>query len=104
MVERPSTPRSCSSERFDPWSLYRLKTTGQRVTIYGFSENPEGIVTVTVRITGKYNLTDFDKIVFGIDPNDLEPCDPPPADEPVGTMLKTKVEIDEYVSNILRTH
>lgn len=57
--------------------LYLLKTTGQKVTLYSFSENG----TVTVNITSKFNKgiqqlgALFDRRVFGINPADLEECD-----------------------------
>jgi hypothetical protein len=56
--------------------LYRLKTTGQRVTLYSLSE--EG--TVTVNVLGKFNSHLLgallpDKAVFGIKPADLEECE-----------------------------
>lgn len=83
---RPENVRSVA-ERFDPWSLYRLKSTGQRVTVYSFGEEKDGSVTLTVDITGEFNYIVFDRQVFGIDPNDLEPCDLPAADELLGTLL-----------------
>ncbi len=55
--------------------LYRLKTTGQRVTLYSLSEDG----TVTVNVQEKFNRDKMlpfggmmDKSVFGIDPDDLE--------------------------------
>ncbi len=71
------------AERFDPWSLYRMKSTGHRVTVRGFSEDG----TLRVDVTGDYNLVLHERTVFGIDPNDLEPCEIPPPDEPVGSVL-----------------
>lgn len=68
-------------ERFPPNKLYRMKTTGQRVTMYSINENG----TVTVDISGQFNLIDFERRVFGVDPNNLEECDLPASDEPVGT-------------------
>lgn len=65
-----------------------LKPTGQRVTIYSYSEDG----TVTVNVTGEYNLTMFDTQVFGINPDDLEPCELP--DGPTGTLM-TPEQADE---------
>ncbi len=73
------------AERFDPWSLYRMKDTGHKVTILGFSEGET--VTISVTVSGKYNKVLFERNVFGVDPNDLEPCDPPDPSEPVGAAL-----------------
>lgn len=79
---RPPVVRDIARLIF-PWQLYRLKTTGQRVTLYSINENG----TVTVDITGEFNLIDFDRQVFGINPDDLEPCDLPGPDELLGTLM-----------------
>lgn len=80
ITTRPPEIRAVA-ERLDFWSLYRLKTTGQKVTLYSLSEpDPPRYpgVTVTVRVWPMFNP---DRLmvgvtqVFGIDPNDLEPCD-----------------------------
>lgn len=87
VAKRPPHIREVA-ERFDPWSLYQLKTTGQRVTVVSFSEEKKtGKVTMTVSITGQFNLIMFDREVFGIDPADLELCDPPPETEMLGTIM-----------------
>lgn len=80
VAERPDVIRALiSARRFDPWTLYRLKTTGQRVYIISFSEPEEsgGKVTLRVVVSGKFNLVAFERGVFGIDPDDLEECDLP---------------------------
>jgi hypothetical protein len=77
-------------ERLPPDRLYRMKSTGQRVTMIGYSENR----TVRVSITGQYNAMTFDREVFGIDPDDLEECDLPPSDEPIGTLLTEQEDVD----------
>ena len=71
------------AERFDIWTLYRLKSSGDRVTLHSF--NDDG--TITVIVSGKFNLVMFERQVFGIAPDDLEECDLPAADEPVGAAL-----------------
>jgi hypothetical protein len=92
VASRPDRVRAVA-ERFEPWTLYRLKTTGDRVTILGFSEGDP--ITMDVSITGEFNLIMFDRRVFGIDPNDLEPCDLPNVNEPVGAMMSAEqVDID----------
>jgi hypothetical protein len=96
---RPENVRAVA-EKFDPWTLYRLKTTGQRVGIVSFSEAKDGSVTLTVSVTGQFNLVEFDRNVFGILPDDLEPCDPPAEGEEVGTLLTDKKEIDAYIDLI----
>ena len=54
--------------------LYRLKTTGQLVTLYSVCEDS----TVTVDISPGFNPGMFiGRLVFGIDPRHLEECDLP---------------------------
>lgn len=86
VADRPESIRSVCA-RFDPWTLYRLKTTGQRVYILAFSEpGADGKVTCRVGVSAEFNLLSFERDVFGIDPDDLEECDLPKADEQVGTL------------------
>lgn len=91
VAERPPVVRRIA-ERFDPWTLYRLKTTNQRVTLLSISEDH----TVTVAVTGEFNLVMHDRQVFGINPDDLEPCDLPPPDAKLGTML-TEQEVADNI-------
>ena len=70
-------------DRFPYDELYRLKSSGHRVTLYSYSENG----TLTVNVTGDFNFVTFDRRVFGIEPDDLEPCDLPNADEHLGTFI-----------------
>ena len=57
-------------ERLPPDRLYRLKSSGHRVTLRSYCEDG----TVTVNVTGQYNALAFDRYVFGIAPADLEEC------------------------------
>ena len=82
VAERPDAVRAVA-ERFDPWTLYRMKSTNQRVTLYSISEDG----TVSVDVSGAYNFVFCERTVFGIDPNDLEPCEVPSPDENVGSIL-----------------
>lgn len=91
--ERPPSVRKVA-ERFDMWSLYRMKSTGHRVMVYSFSEGDP--VTLTVDVLGDFNLVAFERRVFGIDPDDLEPCDAPQPGEPVGSVMTQ----DDVADNI----
>jgi hypothetical protein len=85
-ASRPEAVRTIA-ERYDPWTLYRLKTTNQRVFLQSFFDpDPDGKVTCRVAVSGEFNLVTHERSVFGIDPNDLEECDLPSADEPVGSL------------------
>ena len=80
-----------------PDRLYRLITTGQRVTLLSYGEDG----TVRVLVTGKYNFVSFDREVFGIDIAMLEECELPEEGELVGTMLTTDEEVNGFIG-ILR--
>ncbi len=69
--------------RFNPWTLYRMKDTGHRVTLYSFSEDG----TVTVNVLGQFNAVAMERRVFGVDPDDLTECDLPAEGEPLGVLL-----------------
>lgn len=101
VAERPDNVRKVA-ERFDPWTLYRMKDTNQRVTLYSFGEQADGGVTVTVNITGQFNLIAFDRQVFGVDPDDLEECDLPEG-EPLGEVLNEDEQI-EYINARRKQH
>jgi len=64
-----------------PNRLYKMKSTGHRVMIYSFSED----LTVTVLVSKIYNAVAFERKVFGVDPDDLEECKLPDADELTGS-------------------
>ena len=66
-----------------PDNLYKMKSTGRRVTIVSYAEDR----TVTVAVTGDYNLVALERQVFGINPDDLEECDLPGDDEPLGVVI-----------------
>lgn len=91
VAQRPEVVRAIA-EKFFPWKLYRMKSTGQRVGIYSFSEDG----TITVLVTGAFNKVNFDRQVFGIDPKDLEECELPSPDEAVGTELRPE-EVEENI-------
>lgn len=76
--------------------LYRLKESGHRVTIYSYQENG----TVAVAVLGKYNLVAFERRVFGIKPEDLEECEFPTRDEPLGALLTKQEDIDAHIESI----
>lgn len=60
--------------RFPPNRLYLLKSSGNRVTIYSYSEGG----TMSVFVTEEFNaFLFFNRIVFGVPPEDLEECDLP---------------------------
>lgn len=104
LAERPPEVRAVA-ERFNPWTLYCYKLTGQRVFFLGCDEVRRvggGPIEVTVRIgvTGQFNLVAFDRNVFGVKPDDLEECDLPSPDEPVGAFLTDPADIAAYIQEL----
>lgn len=77
-----------------PNLLYRM-SSGHRCRIYSYDENG----TMTVQVTGKYNIVAFARAVFGIKPEDLVECDLPDDDEIVGEFLdqnEAKIFLETY--------
>ena len=85
------------AEKFKPWKLYLNKPSNHRCVLYSFSENGENDpVTMTVDITGEYNLILHDRRVFGVKPEDLEECDLPLPGETLGSIL-TQKQVEENI-------
>jgi len=91
LADAPAAVREIA-KRLDPWSMYRLKTTRQRVVVLGI--NAEG--KLRVNVLGKYNLLVPRFAVGGIDPDELEECEPPGTEEPVGSLMSS----EEAMENI----
>lgn len=98
VATRPLVVRAVAM-RFLPWELYRMKSSGHRVTPYSFDEELDGRVTLTVAVTGRFNAVAFERRVFGISPDDLEPCEIPNDGEIVGAAL-TQEEAHEMIDEI----
>ena len=96
LAERPEHVRRVA-ERFEPWTLFRMKSTGHRCHVFGFDETKDGDVTLRVQITGKYNLIDFERNVFGIEAADLEECALPSPDENLGALLTDPAHVKAYI-------
>ena len=91
VASRPDNVRKVA-ERFDPWTLYRMKSSGHRVVVHGFSEGDEG-VTLQVAVLAEFNLIAMERNVFGIDPDDLVECDLPEDGEVLGVYLNEDEQI-----------
>lgn len=95
--KRPENVRRVA-EHLEPWTLYRMKSTGHRVTLISFDEHENGGVTLRVRVGAEHNYLTFERQVFGISPDDLEPCELPGKDEPLGAIFTTDDEIDRFIN------
>jgi len=80
-------------KRFPPYNLYRLKKSDNKVTLYSYEEDG----TMTVNVTGEYNVVMFNRQVFGISPDDLEECDLPSPEEATGTVLTDKEDVEKHI-------
>ena len=99
--ERPECIREVAA-RFSPWELYLLKTSGHRVFIGSFEEQADGTVTLTVNVTGDFNLVAFERSVFGIKPEDLEPCELPSSGEMLGSMGMSIEDVKDAMAKAKR--
>lgn len=95
VLSRPEAVKAVAAKLF-PWKLYRMKSTGHRVTLYCLDENTDGTVTLQVDVTGEFNALMFDRRVFGISPDDLEECELPAEGEILGSALASE-EVDNVV-------
>ena len=80
---------------YPPNKLYRMRSTGHRVTIVSYGED----LTVRVNVTGQYNVVIFDREVFGVCVEDLEEAELPEG-EMVGTVLTEQDHIDALIEKI----
>ena len=83
-------------KKVSPTTLYRLKSTGQRVFVISYAENG----TVSVAYSGKYNLVDFEQQIFGILPEELEECELPLPDEKVGVICDTPEKVEAEIARV----
>lgn len=79
-------------KRFVPWELYRMKDTGHRVVLHSIGQvitedgHGTGEIVLTVDVLGRFNFLAIERRVFGIDPDNLEPCDLPTEGELLGSL------------------
>lgn len=66
-----------------PNRLYYHEPSKRRVTLISYSEDR----TVSVAVTGQYNLVSMERSVFGIPIDELVECSLPSPDEPLGAVL-----------------
>lgn len=83
--ERPPVVRAVA-ERFDRWTLYRMKTTQQLVTLASIYE--DGTVRVIVWWDGRRQFPHMPFGVFGVNPNDLEPA----VDAEIPPLLRKEID------------
>jgi len=82
--------------KFPPDRLYKIKNSNHKVTIISYNESG----SMNVDVSGEYNLIVFERQVFGIEPDNLEECDLPNHNEPLGVKFTDSQEIDKYLDKI----
>lgn len=85
------------AERHPVNELFRLKTTGMRCYPASYSEDG----TLTVAVTGRHNRVLFGQKVFGVSPDNLEPCEVPAPGEDVGDTATEAGYTEDDIRNIL---
>ncbi len=96
---RPADIRAVA-ERWNPWTLYRLKSTGQFVTILSYQEGNHGEgdpmfhdVTLNINVDARWNWAAFPgRNVFGVKPDDLEEFDEMPPEMDFGPIIYEGLE------------
>lgn len=94
VAERPPEVRA-AAEKIDPWTLYRMTSTGQRVRVLAVSEpeKPGAPCTCRVLVSGEWNFVTMERQVYGVAIDDLVECDLPGPHEPLGVMHVSVVEM-----------
>ena len=96
LASRPEGIRNLALN-FPPNRLFLLKSTGQKVSPTSYNESG----TITVLVSGDFNLVSFERRVFGIAPEDLEECDIPK--EPAGVLFTQEEEINRIMDELRKT-
>ncbi len=101
LAERPPNVRAVA-ERFDPWQVYRLTTTGQAVQFMGCDvgarncgDTAVDVDRVTARVYAQHPISGpiSGVEVFGIDPGEIEPWPDGVPFDPAGELGDMKVEL-----------
>lgn len=100
VAERPERVRRVA-ETMAPWKLYRMKSTGHRVTILSITEpRDKGPITLMVDVSGTFNLVACERQVFGVPLDDIEECELPAEGEVLGTANLSIEEAKQWMGQI----
>lgn len=87
------------ARKFTPWSLWLMKSSGHRVVPYSFDEHADGSYTLRVDVLAIFNSITFERRVFGIPAEDLEPCELPGPEEELGATLTDDEDIEAFCAS-----
>jgi hypothetical protein len=97
---RPECIRSMIEKfGFTPWKLYKLSPSLHKVVLISFEEHDDGLPTLKVAVLAKFNMVMFERGVFGIKPEDLEECNLPGPDDPIGCTITDPAEAVAYAKS-----
>lgn len=98
----PKVRGAIEAHAIEPWKLYRMRSTGHRVTLYSIDEpeDESAPCTVTVNVTGEFNVVAFERRAFGVALDDLEECELPAPGELTGSMDMTIDEAREAMRDL----
>ena len=88
--------------KFPPNRLFLLKSTGQKVSPVSYNESG----TITVLVSGDFNLVSFERRVFGVAPEDLEECELPKESglkETVGVLFTEDEDVNMIIGELHKT-
>lgn len=96
LATRPDSVKELAA-KLPPNRLYRFKSGSKsRVTMYSYCEDG----TVTVTVSGDFNLVSFERNVFGVKPDELEECDFPPDGEQLGVLLTDEQDVEDFIDAV----
>ena len=98
LASRPEKIRQLAL-KFPPNRLFLLKSTNQKVSPVSYNESG----TITVLVSGDFNLVSFERRVFGIAPDDLEECDIPGSKETVGVLFTKDEDVKMLINELRKT-
>jgi hypothetical protein len=87
-------PIRAVAERISPWELYQIRDQPARVTLSSIYLDADGRVKVTVCVSGDFNRCLFERRVFGVSPDELQPCDLPAPGEELGALVDVEAMSD----------
>lgn len=85
-----------AAQRFVPWRLYRMRSSGQRVVVVGYGLDPDGRADLIVDVLYRFNTLFEQRRLHDVALDDLVECDLPGPGEAVGPV--EVLVLDEMVA------
>lgn len=95
LAERPEAVAK-AARQYPPNRLYRMESTGHRVTILSYEEGDDGeCKTCRVLVSADHNCVIFARQVFGVRLDGLTECDLPEEGELLGSLSSEPIPPEE---------